>query len=68
MSAPPPRVLIWVDLQPDFCPGGALAVADGDTTIAVANQVAAGFDLVVATQDWHPLDHGSFAANQPGTT
>ncbi|MBP9206899.1 MAG: bifunctional nicotinamidase/pyrazinamidase [Kofleriaceae bacterium] len=68
MSAPPPRVLIWVDLQPDFCPGGALPVADGDTTIAVANQVAAGFDLVVATQDWHPLDHGSFAANQPGTT
>ena len=57
--------LILVDIQNDFCPGGALAVADGDAVVPVANQLAAKFhergDLVVATQDWHPADHGSFA-------
>lgn len=58
--------LVLVDLQYDFCPGGALAVAGGDETIAVANREMAGFDTVVATQDWHPRDHGSFAANHPG--
>jgi nicotinamidase/pyrazinamidase len=58
--------LVLVDLQNDFCPGGALAVARGDETIEVANRVARHFDVVVATQDWHPADHGSFAANQPG--
>lgn len=57
------RALILVDLQYDFCPGGALAVARGDETIAVANRVARRFETVVATQDWHPRDHGSFAAN-----
>ena len=60
------RALVLVDLQYDFCPGGALAVARGDETIAVANRVARHFDLVVATQDWHPRDHGSFAANHDG--
>jgi nicotinamidase/pyrazinamidase len=60
------KALILVDLQYDFCPGGALAVARGDETIAVANRVARHFDLVVATQDWHPADHGSFAANHEG--
>ncbi len=60
------KALILVDLQNDFCPGGALAVAGGDQTIAVANRVARHFDLVVATQDWHPADHGSFAANHDG--
>lgn len=60
------RALVWVDLQYDFCPGGALAVADGDATIAVANRLAARFDCVVATQDLHPPDHGSFAVNHPG--
>src|SRR5262245_45582389 len=60
------RALILVDLQNDFCPGGALAVAHGDETIAVANRLMPQFDLVVATQDWHPRDHGSFAANHPG--
>lgn len=59
----PDKALILVDLQNDFCPGGALAVARGDETIAVANRVARHFELVVATQDWHPADHGSFAAN-----
>lgn len=63
----PDKALILVDLQNDFCPGGALAVAHGDETIPVANRVARHFDLVVATQDWHPADHGSFAANHPGS-
>ncbi len=60
------RALILVDLQNDFCPGGALEVAHGDETISVANRMQRHFDLVVATQDWHPPDHGSFAANNPG--
>ena len=60
------RALILVDLQNDFCPGGALEVAHGDETVAVANRMQKHFDLVVATQDWHPPDHGSFAANNPG--
>lgn len=62
------RALVLVDLQYDFCPGGALAVPAGDETIAVANQLIPRFPLVVATQDWHPRDHGSFAANHDGTT
>jgi len=60
------RALVLVDIQNDFLPGGALAVPHGDEVIAVANRVATTFDLVVATQDWHPRDHGSFAANHPG--
>ena len=60
------KALILVDIQNDFLPGGALAVPHGDEVIAVANRVATTFDLVVATQDWHPRDHGSFAANHPG--
>ena len=59
------RALILVDLQNDFCPGGALEVKRGDEVIDVANRLARHFDLVVATQDWHPRDHGSFAANHP---
>jgi nicotinamidase/pyrazinamidase len=58
--------LVLVDLQYDFCPGGALAVARGDETIAVANAAMAAADIVVATQDWHPRDHGSFAEFHPG--
>jgi nicotinamidase/pyrazinamidase len=60
------RALILVDLQNDFVSGGALAVPDGDAVVPVANRVQSCFDLVVATQDWHPADHGSFAANHPG--
>src|SRR6516164_8350588 len=60
------RALILVDLQYDFMPGGALAVARGDETIAVANRLLPHFSTVVATQDWHPRDHGSFAANHQG--
>jgi nicotinamidase/pyrazinamidase len=58
--------LVLVDIQNDFCPGGALAVAEGDRVVGVADRLAGRFDLVVATQDWHPPDHKSFAANHPG--
>lgn len=61
------RALILVDLQYDFCPGGALAVARGDETIEIANKVMPHFSTVVATQDWHPANHKSFAVNNPGT-
>jgi nicotinamidase/pyrazinamidase len=60
------KCLILVDIQNDFLPGGALAVPDGDAVIPVANRLQAVFPLVVATQDWHPANHGSFAANHPG--
>ena len=60
------KALILVDLQNDFLPGGALAVPDGDQVIPVANLLQLHFDRVVATQDWHPADHGSFAASHPG--
>jgi nicotinamidase/pyrazinamidase len=60
------RALVLVDLQYDFMPGGALAVARGDETVAVARQLMPRFDTVIATQDWHPGDHKSFAANHPG--
>lgn len=58
--------LILVDLQNDFCHNGSLAVPDGDAVIPLANQLQAQFDQVVATQDWHPQDHVSFASNHPG--
>ena len=58
--------LIIVDIQNDFLPGGALAVPHGDEIIPVVNRIQPRFDLVVATQDWHPPDHGSFAPNHPG--
>jgi nicotinamidase/pyrazinamidase len=61
------RALVLVDLQYDFMPGGALAVARGDETIAIAQQLMPKFDTVIATQDWHPRDHKSFGANNPGT-
>ena len=60
------NALLLTDLQNDFCPGGALAVPEGDLLIPIANRLVETFDLVVATQDWHPADHGSFAANHPG--
>ncbi|MGB5160766.1 MAG: bifunctional nicotinamidase/pyrazinamidase [Thermoanaerobaculia bacterium] len=58
--------LILVDLQNDFLPGGALEVPEGDQVIPVANRVQPLFEVVVASQDWHPADHGSFAASHPG--
>jgi nicotinamidase/pyrazinamidase len=60
------NALLLVDLQNDFCPGGALAVPDGDQIFPRINELQKKFDLVVATQDWHPADHGSFAVNHPG--
>ncbi|MCE5249076.1 bifunctional nicotinamidase/pyrazinamidase [bacterium] len=60
------KTLLLIDIQNDFVPGGALAVTHGDEVVPVANSVMRSFDLVVATQDWHPADHGSFASNHPG--
>jgi nicotinamidase/pyrazinamidase len=60
------KALILVDIQNDFLPGGALAVPHGDKVIAIANKLQPLFPLVVATQDWHPPNHGSFAASHPG--
>ena len=60
------KALILVDIQNDFLPGGALAVPNGDVIVPIANRLQAAFPLVVATQDWHPVNHGSFAANHPG--
>jgi nicotinamidase/pyrazinamidase len=55
------RALIVVDVQNDFCPGGALAVPDGDAVVEHVNRLASEASFVVATRDWHPPDHGSFA-------
>jgi len=60
------KALILVDIQNDFVPGGALAVPKGDEVIPIANQLQRSFPHVVATQDWHPVNHVSFAANHPG--
>ena len=58
--------LLVIDVQNDFCPGGALAVSDGDAVVAAANALMPRFDVVVATRDWHPPDHCSFASRHPG--
>jgi nicotinamidase/pyrazinamidase len=60
------NVLIIIDVQNDFCPGGRLAVAGGDETVPVINGLAQDFAHVVLTQDWHPADHASFASQHPG--
>jgi nicotinamidase/pyrazinamidase len=60
------RALIVIDIQNDFCPGGALAVAGGDQIVAPVNALMRDFDAVILTQDWHPADHLSFAANHAG--
>jgi nicotinamidase/pyrazinamidase len=59
-------VLIVVDVQNDFCPGGALAVPRGDEVVPLINRLAAAFRNVVLTQDWHPRGHLSFASSHPG--
>lgn len=59
-------VLIVVDVQNDFCPGGALGVKDGDAIIAPIHQIAPSFNHVILTQDWHPEHHSSFASSHPG--
>lgn len=60
------HALIVIDVQNDFCPGGALAVAGGDEIIAPINAMMADFDAVILTQDWHPSGHSSFATSHPG--
>ena len=60
------KALILVDLQNDFCPGGALAVREGDQIIPLINRLQEKFSTVFATQDWHPANHKSFAVNHPG--
>jgi nicotinamidase/pyrazinamidase len=60
------EVLLVIDVQNDFCPGGALAVPDGDAVVPVINRLARDFAHVVLTQDWHPVGHSSFASAHPG--
>ena len=60
------QALIVIDLQNDFCPGGALAVAGGDEIVPLVNDLVRNFDHVVMTQDWHPAGHSSFASSHPG--
>ncbi|MGY2844131.1 nicotinamidase [Bradyrhizobium brasilense] len=66
MKIAPDDLLLVIDVQNDFCPGGALAVADGDAVVPVVNRLAGRFDHVVLTQDWHPAGHSSFATSHPG--
>jgi len=60
------EVLVVVDVQNDFCPGGALAVPQGDEIVSTVNRLAVGFAHVILTQDWHPRGHASFASSHPG--
>jgi len=63
---PAHHALIVIDVQNDFCPGGALAVAQGDEIIPQINALMGQFQTVVLTQDWHPANHSSFAVNHAG--
>ncbi|MBM3560476.1 MAG: bifunctional nicotinamidase/pyrazinamidase [Alphaproteobacteria bacterium] len=62
----PDDLLLVVDVQNDFCPGGALAVPGGDEIVPLVNCLAGAFGHVVLTQDWHPVGHSSFASSHPG--
>jgi nicotinamidase/pyrazinamidase len=62
----PETALVVIDVQVDFCPGGALAVPGGDTIVAGINALMPDFAAVILTQDWHPADHSSFASRHPG--
>ncbi len=64
---PDQDALIVIDVQNDFCPGGALAVSDGDAVVPVINRLSQRFDHAVLTQDWHPAGHSSFATAHPGS-
>ncbi len=59
------KALLIVDVQNDFCPGGALAVPDGDKVVPVINRLIDHFDAIIQTQDWHPKNHSSFASSHP---
>ena len=67
MQIHPTDALLLIDLQPDFMPGGALAVAGGDEILPLINSLAAKFEHVILTQDWHPPKHISFASSHPGS-
>src|ERR1700731_2247444 len=67
MQIRPEDLLLIIDVQNDFCPGGALAVVDGDAVVSVINRLAERFDHVALTQDWHPAGHSSFATSHPGS-
>ena len=60
------KALLVVDIQYDFCPGGALAVPDGDAIIPTVNNLIDHFDVIIQTQDWHPAGHSSFASSHKG--
>ncbi len=60
------EALLIVDVQNDFCPGGALEVPEGDQVVPVINRLADQFDTVIQTQDWHPAEHASFASSHEG--
>ena len=60
------KALVVIDPQNDFCPGGALAVAEGDSIMQPINEMMGAFDLVILTQDWHPQGHSSFASSHDG--
>ncbi len=64
--SPNDDLLLIIDVQNDFCPGGALAVADGDATVPVINRLSERFGHVAVTQDWHPSGHSSFASSHAG--
>ncbi|MEO0993780.1 MAG: bifunctional nicotinamidase/pyrazinamidase [Pseudomonadota bacterium] len=66
MSLPAETAVLAIDIQVDFCPGGALAVGEGDQVVAPVNRLLERAGVAVLTQDWHPANHRSFAANHPG--
>ena len=59
------EALIVIDVQNDFCPGGSLAVKNGDKIIDAINEIQRSFQYIVLTQDWHPQDHSSFSTSNP---
>ncbi|HLZ01607.1 MAG TPA: bifunctional nicotinamidase/pyrazinamidase [Bradyrhizobium sp.] len=67
MQIRPDDLLVVVDVQNDFCPGGALAVGEGDAVVPVINRLSQQFNHMVLTQDWHPAGHSSFATAHPGS-
>ena len=66
MKPMPTSALVAIDVQNDFCPGGRLAVADGDAVVPLVNRLMDDFEHVILTQDWHPPGHRSFASAHPG--
>ncbi|HMF64185.1 MAG TPA: bifunctional nicotinamidase/pyrazinamidase [Edaphobacter sp.] len=67
LTLAPTDTLLVIDVQNDFCPGGALAVKDGDQVVPIISQLSQRFEHVILTQDWHPAGHISFASSHPGT-